>query len=79
MCNGFINFMSLFGVFAGLGLGNISEEAQDYCLIFVAGNFVYISADIWKNIMRNKSFCSNMVEFLSFSLGVGSMFLVLLA
>jgi hypothetical protein len=25
LCNGFINFMSLFGVFGGLALGNISD------------------------------------------------------
>jgi zinc transporter ZupT len=25
LCNGFINFMSLFGVIAGLGLGSISD------------------------------------------------------
>jgi hypothetical protein len=27
LCNGFINFMSLFGVIAGLGLGTIDEAA----------------------------------------------------
>ena len=79
LCNGFINFMSLFGVFGGLALGNISDQTQDYFLIFVAGNFIYISADIWRNIMKNKQLSTNFVEFLCFALGVGCMFLVLLA
>jgi len=48
-------------------------------LVFVAGNFIYIAADIWRHIMKNKEFTANLIEFLSFSAGVGSMFLVLLA
>lgn len=79
LCNGFINFMSLFGVLAGLGLGNISDEAQNYVLVFVAGNFIYIGADIWKHLLANKRMILNISELLMFSLGVGAMFLVLLA
>lgn len=59
LCNGFINFMSLFGVLAGLGLGNISDEAQNYVLVFVAGNFIYIGADIWKHLLANKGMILN--------------------
>ena len=79
LCNGFINFMSLFGVFAGLGLGSISDAAQNYVLVFVAGNFVYIGADIWKHLLANKSLFLNIGEILMFSVGIGAMFLVLLA
>jgi zinc and cadmium transporter len=79
LCNGFINFMSLFGVLAGLGLGNISDETQNYVLVFVAGNFIYIGADIWKHLLANKRMILNIAELLMFSLGVGAMFLVLLA
>ncbi len=79
LCNGFINFMSLFGVLAGLGLGNISDETQNYVLVFVAGNFIYIGADIWRHLLANKRMILNIAELLMFSLGVGAMFLVLLA
>lgn len=79
LCNGFINFMSLFGVIAGLALGSISDATQNYILVFVAGNFIYIGADIWKHLLNNKSLILNIVEVLMFSIGVGAMFLVLLA
>lgn len=79
LCNGFINFMSLFGVLAGLGLGNISDETQNYVLVFVAGNFIYIGADIWRHLLANKRMILNIAELLMFSLGVGAMFLILLA
>ena len=79
LCNGFINFMSLIGVFAGLALGDISDDAQNYVLVFVAGNFIYIGADIWKHILGNKRTVLNILEFVMFSIGVGAMFLVLLA
>lgn len=48
-------------------------------LVFVAGNFIYIGADIWKHLLANKSLILNIAEVLMFSLGVGAMFLVLLA
>jgi zinc transporter ZupT len=79
LCNGFINFMSLFGVIAGLALGGISDEAQNYVLVFVAGNFIYIGADIWKHLLGNDKLILNIGEILMFSIGVGAMFLVLLA
>jgi zinc transporter ZupT len=61
LCNGFINFMSLFGVIAGLGLGSIDDAAQNYIMVFVAGNFIYIGADIWKHLLRNKSILLNII------------------
>lgn len=79
LCNGCINFMSLFGVLAGLGLGSIDTAAQNYVMVFVAGNFIYIGADIWKHLLRNKNKVLNIVEFMVFALGVGAMYLVLLA
>jgi zinc and cadmium transporter len=79
LCNGFINFMSLIGVIAGLALGSINEEAQNYILVFVAGNFIYIGADIWRHLLANKRTILNIAELIMFSLGVGCMFLVLLA
>ncbi len=78
LCNGIINLMSLAGVIPGLLLGGISSEIQHYIMIFVAGNFIYIGADIWRNLLRNKLWIENMMELLMFFFGVGAMFLVLL-
>lgn len=78
LCNGFINFMSLFGVIAGLGLGTIDDATQNYVLVFVAGNFIYIGSDIWRHLLNNKRFALNLGELLMFSVGVGAMFLVLI-
>ena len=78
-CNGVVNFTSLLGVLLGLGLGSISTATQTYMLSFVAGNFIYIGADIWRNLLKNKSAFGNFLEFLSFAIGVGCMYLVLLA
>lgn len=48
-------------------------------MTFVAGNFIYIAADIWRNLLKNKKKVMNMVEIFMFALGVGLMFIVLLA
>lgn len=77
--NAIINTTSLIGVIVGLGLGEMGEAVQIYILSFVAGNFIYIGADIWRNLMKNKDACMNILEFLSFAVGVGAMYLVLLA
>ena len=79
LCSGVINITALVGVILGLGLGEIGEVVQIYILTFVAGNFIYIGADIWRNLMKKKSACLNILEFLSFCLGVGAMYLVTLA
>jgi uncharacterized membrane protein len=47
-------------------------------LVFVAGNFLYISADIWKNLFKNRQASRNLFEFFGLALGVGIMFLLLL-
>jgi hypothetical protein len=54
LCNGTINFLSLFGVIAGLTAVNLSEIAQVYIMVSVAGNFIYIASDIWQNLFKNK-------------------------
>jgi zinc and cadmium transporter len=78
-CNAFINTTALLGVLLGLGLGELGEAVQIYILTFVAGNFIYIGADIWRNLMKKPSVCLNFLEFVSFCIGVGAMYLVLLA
>lgn len=77
--NALINMISLVGVVVGLGLGGLGEAVQLYILVFVAGNFIYISADIWRHLLKNKDACLNITEFVCFSVGVGAMYLVLLA
>jgi len=79
LCNVVVNFTSLIGVALGLALGSLNEVVEVYILSFVAGNFIYIGADIWRNLLRNKNCMSNFLEFCIFALGVGSMYLVLLA
>lgn len=77
LCNGVVNFMSLAGLFPGLALGGISSVAQNYIMTFVAGNFIYVGADIWRNLLKNKLWYENIIELLMFFIGVGAMFLVL--
>lgn len=61
LCNGLINLISLVGVFIGLGVTNLDDGAKLYLLVFVGGNFVYIAADIWKNLLKNKPLWKNML------------------
>lgn len=79
VCNVVVNFTSLIGALVGVALGSISDAVQIYILSFVAGNFMYIGADIWRNLFRTNKSCDNILEFASFVLGVGCMYLVLLA
>jgi len=30
-------------------------------MVFVAGNFMYIAGDIWRNIFKNKGFFKNLM------------------
>ena len=56
VCNIVVNLTSLIGALVGIGLGSIGEAVQIYMLSFVAGNFIYIGADIWRNLFKtNKS------------------------
>lgn len=71
--NGVINFMSLVGVVVGLCTLGVPESIQDYIMVFVAGNFMYIAADIWRNLFQG-SWKLNLLELLFFCGGVASMF-----
>jgi zinc transporter ZupT len=62
LCNGFINLLSLIGVFIGLAVVSMSSAVKQYIMVFVAGNFIYIASDIWQHILKNKgekAKCSN--------------------
>ena len=56
----------------------LDEAAKMYILVFVAGNFIYVAADIWKHLLKSKKWYGNLIEVVGFSLGVGIMFLLLL-
>ena len=77
LCNGLINFMSLAGLFPGLALGGLNSGVQNYIMTFVAGNFIYVGADIWRNLLKNSKFYENLIELGMFFMGVGAMYLVL--
>ena len=78
LCNGFVNLLALLGVIVGLAITDLSELAKEYILVFVAGNFIFIAADIWKHLFKNSSLSKNLVEFSGFGLGLAAMYLVLL-
>ena len=79
LTNGFINCFSLVGVVLGLGIGGLDQLIEVYVLTFVAGNFLYIAADIWRNLIKNTVWWKNILQLFAFSVGVGCMYLVLLA
>ena len=77
VCNGTINLFSLVGLFIGLAATNLDDRVRNYIMIFVAANFIYIAADIWRHLFKNKlehSKRNNFLEFIGFGIGVGSMF-----
>ena len=79
LCNGTINLISIVGVLIGLGINSLNDVAKAYILVFVAGNFIYIAADIWRNLFKNKTGgWKNVIEFFGLALGIGIMFLLLL-
>jgi zinc transporter ZupT len=61
LCNGIINIISLVGVIIGLAVAHLSEVAKIYVLVFVAGNFVYIAADVWRHLFKNKHVGKNVL------------------
>ena len=77
--NPLVNVSCFIGVLIGMGVGQTSDVTFNYILSFVAGNFIYIGSDIWRKLMKQDSFCLNLLEFFSVSLGIGAMFLVILA
>lgn len=46
-------------------------------MVFVAGNFIYIGADIWQHLLRNEKFCENIMEIVMFAVGFTAMLAVL--
>lgn len=78
LCNGFVNLLALIGVFIGLAIADVNELAQMYILVAVAANFIYIAADIWKNMFKNEGIWRNVVEFFGFGVGLAAMYLILL-
>jgi zinc transporter ZupT len=78
LCNGFVNLTSLVGVIIGLAITDLTKEVKIYILVFVAGNFIFIAADIWRNLFKNSGFCKNLIEFFGFGIGVAAMYLILL-
>lgn len=56
--------ISLLGVLIGLAVVNFDDVAKSYTMVFVAGNFLFIGADIWRNMFKNKgenSKCRNVL------------------
>lgn len=50
---------------------------KSYIMVFVAANFLYIGADIWRHMFKNKgehSIGKNVLEFIGFGVGVGAMY-----
>lgn len=78
LCNGFVNLLALVGVIVGLAVADVHKLAQMYILVAVAANFIYIAADIWKNMFKNEGIWRNVVEFFGFGVGIAAMYLILL-
>jgi zinc transporter ZupT len=77
LCNGTVNIMSLLGVLVGTALNSLNDATQQYILVFVAGNFMYIASDIWKHLFQNHKMSINLMEFAGFSIGICSMYGIL--
>lgn len=61
LCNGFVNLTALVGVLIGLAITELSDVAKVYILVFVAGNFIFIAADIWKHLFKNAGILRNFI------------------
>lgn len=68
-----INLISLVGAIIGLATVGVSELGKTYVMVFVAGNFIYISADIWRHLFQGK-WLQNSLQFVFFGIGVGAMY-----
>ena len=51
--NGLINLLAVVGAIIGLSTSSLSDEAKNYIMVFVAGNFIYIASDIWKHLFND--------------------------
>jgi hypothetical protein len=65
--------MALVGVIVGLATVGVSDSAKMYVMVFVAGNFMYIAADIWRHLFK-AGWISNLLQFLFFGIGTAAMF-----
>jgi hypothetical protein len=54
----------------GLNSHSLSPGTKQYALVFVAGNFMYIASDIWKNLFHNRKNIVNGLELVGLLLGV---------
>jgi len=70
LSNGVVNLISLVGVYMGLNSNDLSPGAKQYALVFVAGNFMYIASDIWKNLFHHRSLWVNSLEMIGLLAGV---------
>lgn len=70
LSNGIVNMISLVGVYLGLNSHGLPPLVKQYMLVFVAGNFLYIASDIWKNLFYHKSFWLNLLEMMGLVGGV---------
>lgn len=70
LSNGIVNLISLVGVYLGLNSHNLSFKTRQYVLVFVAGNFMYIASDIWKNLFRHHRWVINLLEAVGLLTGV---------
>lgn len=61
LCNVVVNISLLIGIAMGLLLGSINDVVKIYILAFVAGDFIYIGADIWRNLIKNKTCLPNVL------------------
>ena len=81
ICNGTINLISIVGVLIGLTITSFDYATKAYILVFVAGNFLYIAADIWRHLLKNRdsgAWLRNLLEVSGFFMGVSIMYLLLL-
>lgn len=68
--NGLVNLISLIGVYLGLNSHGIPKLYREYALVFVAGNFLYIASDIWRNLFHNANGFINLLEAAGLAMGV---------
>jgi len=61
LSNGIVNLISLVGVYLGLTSHDLSPTTKQYALVFVAGNFMYIASDIWKNLLHHHNILINIL------------------
>ena len=69
--------ISLVGVLIGLAIVNANQVVKSYIMVFVAANFLYISADIWRHMFKNtgeNKIGKNILQFIGFGVGVGAMY-----